>query len=452
MIVILGAGLAGLSTAYHLRRAGCRRYALVEREERPGGLCRSEIRDGYTFDYTGHFLHLNDPAIKRLAARWLGRDLSEVVRSSWIFSHDVYTPYPFQTNTFGLPVEVRREVILGYVAARYERVEIPREPADDQGLPEPRRSFERWIYETSGAGIAKHFMVPYNEKLLGVHPRFLTTEWMGRFMPPTPLERVVEGALTGQTAAVGYNATYRYPRQGGIEALVGAIARRVGHIRLGCEAVAIDAKRRIVELSDGTTADYGRLVSTIPLPELVARVRGAPKSVVEAARKLRCSSMFAVNLGLAVDRTEGRQWVYVPERRFGFHRAGCYSNAAASMAPPGGAAVWVEFTHNAHRPIDRQAARRAAVEGLKAMGWLRSRREIAVEWLLDMPCAYVTYDAHHRRATRAIHRWLARHDIHAIGRYGRWEYSAMEDALRAGRDEAQRLLEAGSNPGRKPDQ
>ena len=73
MFVILGAGLAGLSTAVHLRRAGYRRYALVEREARPGGLCRSETRDGYTFDYTGHFLHLNDPAIRRLAGRWLGR-------------------------------------------------------------------------------------------------------------------------------------------------------------------------------------------------------------------------------------------------------------------------------------------------------------------------------------------------------------------------------------------
>ena len=446
MIVILGAGLAGLSTAYHLRRGGCRHTALVERQARPGGLCRSESRDGYTFDYTGHFLHLNDPAIKRLATRWLGRDLPRVVRNSCIFSHGVYTPYPFQTHTCGLPVEVRKDVILGYVQARYEPADIPREPADDQGLPEPARSFERWIHEGSGAGIARHFMLPYNDKLYGVHPRFLTTEWMGRFMPPTPLEKVVEGALTDQTTSVGYNATYRYPRRGGIEALVRALARRVGPIRLGCEAVAIDPRKHTVGLADGTSADYEALVSTLPLPELVARLRGAPTSIVEAAGRLRCSSMFAVNLGLRVDRTEGRQWVYVPERRFGFHRVGCFSNAAASMAPPGGAAVWVEFTHNAHRPIDRKAARRQAIEGLKAMGWLRSRRDIAVEWLLDMPHAYVTFDAHHRRATRAIHRYLERHDIHATGRYGRWEYSAMEDALRHGRDTAQRLLGTGQKP------
>ena len=438
--VVLGAGLAGLSAAYHLRRGGCRDVALLEREARPGGLCRSETVDGYTFDYTGHFLHLNDPAIKRLAARWLGRDLAHVVRSSCIFSHDAYTPYPFQTNTFGLPLDVRMDVILGYVQARYEKAAIPDGEVDSQGLPAPRRSFERWIYEGSGAGIARHFMIPYNDKLYGVHPRYLTTEWMGRFMPPTPLERVVEGALAEQTASVGYNATYRYPVRGGIETLVEALARRAGPIALEAEAVAIDPRKRTIELADGTTTDYESLISTIPLPELVQRLRGAPKSVVAAAKRLRCSSMFAVNVGLSVDRTEGRQWVYVPERRYGFHRVGCFSNAAPSMAPKGGASVWVEFTHNPHRPLDREAARRAALDGLKAMGWLRARREIAVEWHLEMPYAYVTFDVHHGRATRTIHRYLRKHGIHSIGRYGRWEYSAMEDAIRAGRDAACSIL------------
>ncbi|MBM4035551.1 MAG: FAD-dependent oxidoreductase, partial [Planctomycetes bacterium] len=80
MIVILGAGLAGLSTAYHLRRGGRRDVALHEREERPGGLCRSETRDGFTFDHTGHFLHLRTPKVERLLSRWLGRELDRVIR------------------------------------------------------------------------------------------------------------------------------------------------------------------------------------------------------------------------------------------------------------------------------------------------------------------------------------------------------------------------------------
>jgi len=446
MIVILGAGLAGLSTAYHLKKAGCRAWAVYEREERPGGLCRSESLDGFTFDYTGHFLHLRTPEMARLADRLLGRELARVARSSWIFSQGVFTRYPFQTNTCGLPVETVKEILLGYIQARYERVDVPREPAEPCGLAEPRRSFERWVYETFGPGIARHFMIPYNDKLWGVHPRFLTTEWMGRYVPPAPIEQVIEGALSDQTSSVGYNAFFRYPRRGGIETLVRALAARVGPIHVGAEAVAIDPRRRRVSFADGSRADYEALVTTLPLPELVARLERAPQGIRAAGARLRWSSLFAVYLGLRCDRTEGRQWVYVPERRYNFYRVGCFSNAARSMAPRGQSALWAEVSFNAARPLDRAAARRQALEGLKEAGFLGSRRDIAVEWLQEIPYAYVTYDAEHRRATRAILRYLERHGIHSIGRYGRWEYSSMEDALLQGRAIAERLLaERGAN-------
>ena len=449
MFLILGAGLAGLSTAYHLRRGGCRDVALHEREERPGGLCRSEARDGFTFDRTGHFLHLRTPEMKRLASRLLGRELATATRSSWIWSQGVFTRYPFQTHTFGLPIETVKEVLLGYIQARCRK---PREcgmrsaecgtgSEMSDPLPEPRQSFERWVYETFGAGIAKHFMIPYNEKLWGLHPRFLTTEWMGRYVPPAPIEKVLEGALTDKAAGEGYNATFRYPREGGIEALVRALVARVGSVHTGSEAAEVDLRRRRVRFADGSRADYEALVSTLPLPELVARLRPLPEGLRAAAAKLRWTSLFAVNLGLRADPTEGRHWVYVPERGFRFYRVGCFSNAARSMAPPGHAAVWSEVTHTAQRPLDRQLARRQTLDGLKEMGWLRSRRDIATEWLLDIPYAYVTYDAHHRAARRTILRHLERRGVYSIGRYGRWEYSSMEDAILQGRETAQRLLE-----------
>ncbi len=103
--------------------------------------------------------------------------------------------------------------------------------------------------------------------------------------------------------------------------------------------------------------------------------------------------------------------------------------------------IWLEISHNAHRPLDRNAARTQALDALKQTGFIQSRRDIVAEWLLDIPCAYVTYDAHHAKATRTIHRHLARHGIHSVGRYGRWEYSSMEDALIQGRIIADTLLE-----------
>ena len=440
MIVILGAGLAGLSTAFHLREGGRHDFMLFEREARPCGLVRSHQIGAYTFDYTGHFLHLRDAAIMRLASDWLGDRLPEVRRSSWIFSHGVYTHYPFQTNTFGLPTDIVKECLLGYIQARYESVEVPAAPADESGPSRPEFSFEQWIYENFGPGIAKHFMIPYNDKLWGIHPRDMAATWMGRFVPPAPIEAVLEGALTDRTANVGYNATFRYPTHGGIETFSRELSRRVGSIRCGHEAVEIDTRVRGVTFANGETSRYDALVSSMPLPQLCARLTPLPEAIREACAKLRWSSVFAVNLGLRVDHTEGRHWAYVPERKYGFYRVGCFSNAAPAMAPEGHSSVWVETSYNAQRPLDRAKARSDAVEGLRAMGWLRDEHDVAAEWLLDIPCAYVTFDAHHAEATCTIHQYLETQGICSTGRYGRWEYSSMEDAIIHGRNAARRIL------------
>ena len=88
MILIVGAGLAGLSTAYHLSKTP---YRLYERETEVGGLCRSYRKDGFTFDYTGHLLHFRQPEIKALVERLLAGKLQKHSRKSFIYSHRTYT-------------------------------------------------------------------------------------------------------------------------------------------------------------------------------------------------------------------------------------------------------------------------------------------------------------------------------------------------------------------------
>ena len=67
-VVILGAGLAGLSAAYHAKKRGMP-HLLFEREGRVGGLVRSERVNGFTFDYTGHLLHMKEERTKQLAEK-----------------------------------------------------------------------------------------------------------------------------------------------------------------------------------------------------------------------------------------------------------------------------------------------------------------------------------------------------------------------------------------------
>ncbi|MFN7967187.1 MAG: NAD(P)-binding protein [Acidobacteriota bacterium] len=103
MILILGGGLAGMSTAFHLAKAAPEAAAPdLGKDAEPGGLARSRRIDGFTFDDTGHYLHLRDPAIKAWVDEMLGDQLMAVERRS--------NPEPrglvgvsYQANLHGLP-------------------------------------------------------------------------------------------------------------------------------------------------------------------------------------------------------------------------------------------------------------------------------------------------------------------------------------------------------------
>jgi UDP-galactopyranose mutase len=59
MIPILGAGLAGLSAAYHMNGE----HVILEKDRRVGGLCKSVNIGGYVFDYAPHILFSSQDAV-----------------------------------------------------------------------------------------------------------------------------------------------------------------------------------------------------------------------------------------------------------------------------------------------------------------------------------------------------------------------------------------------------
>src|SRR5688572_5544996 len=212
-VVILGGGLAGLSTAHFLTQP----WQLIEKSDRVGGLIKTEVIEGCYFDPTGHWLHLRDPEIRELVSRlWLPDQMVSIQRKAAVFSRGVFTRFPYQVNTHGLPAEVVAENLIGYVEAVYGekgRALREREP----------RNFSEFILRYMGEGFAKNFMVPYNKKLWTVDPSELSAEWVGRFVPRPSLKEVVDGALGVGSDALGYNASFLYPREGGIEALARAM-------------------------------------------------------------------------------------------------------------------------------------------------------------------------------------------------------------------------------------
>ena len=424
-IVILGAGLAGIAAARELGR-DC---VVLERDMSVGGTARSTRRLGFTFDVTGHWLHLSDPEVKQTIHTLLKGELVQIERRASIHSHGVRTPYPFQANTYGLPQNVIADCVLGYFKAR------ERAARREHSTP---TTFEDFIRERMGDGIAEHFMIPYNTKLWTVPPSAMAYEWTERFVPlPTP-EEVVLGAISQRGAghALGYNASFFYPRHGGIQTLADALARGLP-IELGREVRRIDSRAKTVE-TPFETRRYSRLISTLPLPELVFRIADAPDAIRDAARQLRSTSVTYWNVGLmGANRPNDAHWVYFPEAHPPFYRAGSPSAVLPSLAPAGHRSYYVEVAHPSTTSCP--ASDDAILAGMREVGLMGAHEEPILFKRHTVDVAYVIMDNHYGPARQSIMDWLQQRDISWAGRYGSWTYDSMEGALIQGREAARKI-------------
>ena len=106
--LILGGGLAGLSAGYHSNGT------IFEKESNVGGHARSKYKNGFIFDEGIHVLHTKNEYVLNLIEE-INADLEIRDRNAWIFSHGAMTRFPFQANTYGLPINIVKDCLLGFI-------------------------------------------------------------------------------------------------------------------------------------------------------------------------------------------------------------------------------------------------------------------------------------------------------------------------------------------------
>lgn len=429
MIVILGGGLAGLATAYFLRDGP---HVVLEADDVPGGLCRSRTIDGFVFDYTGHLLHMRDPRAVGLLDELWPNTFAVVERNASIRTRGVTLPFPFQANLHGLPKSTVADCILGAAEALAQPV------PDDPSL-----SFRDWSLAALGRGISEAFMFPYNTKLFRRDPREMTADWVSWAVPRPNLAEIVRGALGVANERMGYNASFRYPRKGGIEVVPNALAARLKTLRTGARVTGVDLDRKTVTLETGEEIAYERLVSTIPLPLFLGMARGGGLPGAALASRLDWSVVGCLNLGIARPGVgAGAHWIYFPDADAPFYRVGFPHAMSDGVCPPGASSLYVEFGLKRGEPADPAAAEKSAVAALVREGILRGDdRVIARDWIRIDP-GYVIFDrARQEVLADAIPRLTAL-GVSTIGRYGAWTYSYMERAILDGLETAEALTRA----------
>jgi protoporphyrinogen oxidase len=400
--LIIGAGVTGLSFADWLRDDD---YWVVEAEDEIGGYCRTVARDGFTWDYSGHFFHFRDPKIESYLLDRMGeQEVLRVQRDSRIWYANRYVDFPFQKNIHQLPDHEYQQCLRDL----HDRPE-------DKG-----NNFKSMLYARYGRGIAEKFLIPYNEKLYAMNLAALDPDAMGRFFPHASVEEILRNAEA--PSIDGYNATFTYPK-GGAAQYVEAIAQGVrgDRIALSEKVLSIDLKAKVAT-TDKRQIGYEALVNSAPLISLLKMCGLEYDSAVFSHNQVQ-----VFNLGFDSKGPRDVHWIYYPQRDLSFYRVGFYDNIFDSDRMSLYVEVGVPWDVDLSTD-ERGALKAKVITDLQTCGVLENQTLVAShDVLLDPAYVHITTGSIAEAASKR--ELLAAQDVHSIGRYGAWTYCSIEDNI-----------------------
>lgn len=376
--LIIGGGITGLSAASFLPHSD---YLVLEKDSIPGGYCKTTVRGEYTWDYSGHFFHFNNPEIKDYVLANMESEMLQVTKITDIDYKRNIVDFPFQFNIDQLPEEEYKECL-----------------EDLNNLGETDLStFKSFVRSTLGKGICNKFIIPYNEKLYACDLDELEYDSMGRFFP--------------KSKSKSYNDTFIYPKGGSYEYIKSVLKRLDSNkILLNTELISLDLENKIAKTSKGDIK-FEQLISTLPFNK------------INPNPKLSANKVAVFNLGFDKGSPIKTHWRYFPGSEV-FYRVGFYNNILGQEK----LSLYVEIGLKETDQIHEEILLDKVLADLQSCKIIDNHQLVEHQFLIMNP-AYV----HITKDSKEIYdEWCQKYNpqgIYSIGRYGSWTYCSIEDNI-----------------------
>lgn len=437
MIVVVGAGPAGLLAAWHAARAG-HEVTVLERAGSVGGLAASFEVAGQRVDLGSHRLHPSiEPGLLAELDALLGDDLQVRPRHGRIAMAGRLLGFPLRTTDLlrHLPPALAARMALDAAVAPLRR------PRAD--------TYAEVVRAGLGPSVYRSFYGPYARKLWGVDGAELSGEVARRRIAASSPTAIARKLLRATDPA---KRTFLYPRRGFgqiSEALADAATAAGAVVQLGAEVAGIDVGPGgpSVLLGEGGRLAATQVWTSAPLPVLARFVAGAPPEVVAAADDLQHRAM--VLLYLVLDQPAWTEFDahYLPDESVMATRISEPKRYRTSAEDPADRtvlcaeipcavddAVWTA-------PPDALAAR--LVDELASLG-LPPVRPVVAE-VRRVPRLYPVYRPGYERALATVEAWVdSLPGIVTFGRQGLFVADNAHHVLAMGRDLAAALRPDGT--------
>jgi protoporphyrinogen oxidase len=442
-VFVIGAGPAGLTTAYCLTKETPNVLVIEKDPTYVGGISRTVRYKDFLFDIGGHRFFSKAKEVVDLWHEILPDDFIARPRLSRIFYGGKYYSYPLSAFEAlrNLGLFTSAACMLSYALAKARPIAEP-------------KSFHEWVRNQFGERLFQIFFKTYTEKVWGMSCDEISADWAAQRIKGLDLRVAVMNALKrslgrkAKPAAGGEVVktlieTFQYPRRGpGMmwEAAAARIKERGGRVLMGRElaGLAYDEKTRLwdieVATASGTAERYTarHVVSSAPVRELVGKLAPTPISLLHA-RALRYRDFLTV--ALMVDKPDlfPDNWIYIHDPSVKVGRVQNFRSWSPEMVPAGMTCLGLEYFcfegdglwSAPDAELIALAKREIAKIGLVAQD------DVVDGCVVRQAKAYPVYDEEYRDHVAMIRLDLERSfpSLHLVGRNGMHKYNNQDHAM-----------------------
>jgi protoporphyrinogen oxidase len=453
-IFIIGAGPAGLTTAYMLAKAG-RDVTIIEKDATyVGGISRTVDYKGFLFDIGGHRFFSKSKEVVALWDEILPNDFIERPRLSRIFYRGKFYSYPLKAfealRNLGLLQSAA--CMLSFAFAKVFPVKSP-------------KTFHEWVRNQFGERLFSIFFKTYTEKVWGMGCDEISADWAAQRIKGLSLGAAIldglrrslgrrkDASITGGPKTL--IESFRYPRRGpGMmwEAAADKIKAMGGRLSMGTtlERLAFDEVSRLwtieVARGDGARETFvaSEVVSSAPIRELMSSIKPAPLSLLHA-RELKYRDFLTVVLIGHCERDLPDNWIYIHDETVKVGRVQNFRSWSPDMIPDEvSTCLGLEYFcfegDGLWSAADADLIALATAEIAK-IGLMRAE-DVRDACVVRQAKAYPVYDEQYAENVAVIRRELGLRfpSLHLVGRNGMHKYNNQDHAMMTGMLTAANIL------------
>jgi protoporphyrinogen oxidase len=428
-IVVLGSGMGGFGAAYRLQAHGITPVIYDKKAYYGGHTASFRYESGFLFDVGPHISFTKDPRIQDLFADSVDQEYEMVQINLNNYWRGYWPRHPVQLHLHGLPEDVIVKVITDFIEQR-------------RALDPPVSNYAEWLLSSFGRTFAELFPMQYTRKYHLTTADNMSTDWLGPRIYRPSLEEMLRGALSASSPHVHYITYFRYPTKGGFVSYLKKFIP-LGALKLNHKLISLDPRKRLLTFSNGIVAHYDALVSSVPLPDFVRMIRGVPQEVLEASRRLACSTCVLVNVGVDREDLSSAHMTYFYDEDICFARLSFPHMLSTWNAPRGTGSIQAEvYFSNKYKPLTGSPDDwiEPVIMDLRRCALLRDDDRILFKKAILVRYANIIFDLERAAALEVVHGYLDDIGIGYCGRYGDWGYLWTDESFKSGESAAERVL------------